>query len=291
MSQLFKLLGNKRLFVVLIGLVMFIALMGFTLGPRNALSWPEKFLRDTVGFVQHIFYKPAGYVAGLFEDIANMKDIYRENEELKIALAQYTREKAQYNFIKTQNEQLKEDLNFTKAQKEKYNYDFRIAQVVSVNSDIDNRTLVIDIGEREGVKPNMSVISSKGLVGVVSQVSTFTSTVKLITTMDSKDPTSNSIAVTAIGKENETFGMIESYDEQTGTLLMTQIKQEDPLKAGDTIVSSGIGGLYPRGMVIGTVEERRKGEFGLLETAVIEPAASFVDWKQLIVVFAPEALE
>ena len=65
---------------------MFIALMGFTLGPRTTLTWPEKFLRDTVGFVQNIFYKPAGYVAGLFEDIVNMKDIHKENEQLKIAL-------------------------------------------------------------------------------------------------------------------------------------------------------------------------------------------------------------
>lgn len=57
MLKLFKLLGNKRLFILLMGLILFIAVMGFTLGPRTSLSWPEKFVKDTVGFVQYVFYK------------------------------------------------------------------------------------------------------------------------------------------------------------------------------------------------------------------------------------------
>nr|WP_280521415.1 rod shape-determining protein MreC [Paenibacillus mangrovi] len=285
--KLFKLLGNKRLFVILIALVMFIALMGFTLGPRANLSWPEKFLRDTVGFVQNIFYKPAGYVAGLFKDIGNMRDIYKENEQLKIALAQYTREKANYNFMEEQNKDLQEALHFTEAQKEKYNYSYHIAQVISVNSDPVNRSLVIDLGARDGVKVGQSVISVKGMVGVVSHVSNFTSTVKLITSMDAKDPNSNGIAVTAMNN-HQTFGIVESYDEATQMLIMTQIKQGDPIKKGDTIVSLGDTDKYPRGLIIGTVESVQESQFGKTWTAMIKPAAEFQDWKQLFVVFTPE---
>ncbi|WP_438347114.1 rod shape-determining protein MreC [Paenibacillus sp. FA6] len=291
MLKLFKLLGNKRLFVILIGIVMFITLMGFTIGSRTSLSWPEKFVRDTVGFVQNIFYKPAGYIAGLFEDIGNMKGIYEENEELKIALAQYTREKARFNFMEAENKRLQIALDFTIAQSEKNNYEFHIAQVVSVNTDPNNRSLVIDIGQRDGVKVDMTVTSVEGLVGVVSKVSNFTSTVKLITTMDVKDPNTNAIAATALNKQDKTFGIIESYDQKTGTLLMTGIKEDDPLKEEDTIVSSGSGGLYPQGMVIGTVESVQIGEMGSLRTATIIPAADFVDWKQLFVVFTPEVQE
>mgnify|MGYP006393176669 FL=1 len=69
------------------------------------------------------------------------------------------------------------------------------------------------------------------------------------------------------------------------------MKQEDPLKEKDTVVSSGSGGLYPEGMIIGTVDSVQVGEMGLLRTATITPAASFVDWKQLFVVFTPEVLE
>ncbi|MEK4359439.1 rod shape-determining protein MreC [Paenibacillus sp. FSL M7-1455] len=288
MLKLFKLLGNKRLFVILIALVMFIALMGFTLGPRATLSWPEKFLRDTVGFVQNIIYKPAGYVAGLFKDIGNMREIYKENEQLKIALAQYTREKANYNFIEKQNKELMEDLHFTEQQKNKFNYSYHIAQVISVNADPVNKTLVIDLGERDGVKVGQSVISIKGMVGVISHVSNFTSTVKLITAMDAKDPNSNGIAVTSMNN-HQTFGIVESYDEATQTLLMTQIKQDDPIKRGDTIVSLGDTDKYPRGLIIGEVVNVQESKFGKTKTATIKPAAEFQDWKQLFVVFTPEA--
>lgn len=287
MLKLFKLLGNKRLFVILIALVMFIALMGFTLGPRATLSWPEKFLRDTVGFAQNIFYKPAGYVAGLFKDISNMRETYKENEQLKIALAQYTREKANYNFIEKQNKELMEDLHFTKQQEGKFDYTYHIAQVISVNSDVVNKTLVIDLGERDGVKVGQSVISVKGMVGVVSHVSNFTSTVKLITTMDTKDPNSNGIAVTSMNN-HQTFGIIESYDEASGMLIMNQIKQEDPVKKDDIIVSLGDTDKYPRGLIIGTVKDVQESKFGKTKTALIEPAAEFQDWKQLFIVFTPE---
>lgn len=286
--KLFKLLGNKRLFVILIALVMFIALMGFTLGPRASLSWPEKFMRDTVGFVQNIFYKPAGYVAGLFKDIGNMREIYEENENLKIALAQYTREKATYNFIEEENKKLQEALKFTEAQMQKYNYSYHIAQVISVNSDPVNQSLVIDLGERDGVKVGQSVISVKGMVGVVSHVSNFTSTVKLITSMDAKDPNSNGIAATSMDN-HQTFGIVESYDEASKMLLMNQIKEDDPIKKGDMIVSLGDTDKYPRGLIIGKVKSVEESKFGKTRTAMIQPEAEFQDWKLLFVVFTPEA--
>ncbi len=271
---------------------MFIVVMGFSLGTRKSLSWPENFLRDTTGFVQNLFYKPAGYVAGLFQDIGNLHKLAEENKELKILAAQYAREKAQYNFIKAQNDQYQIDLKFTNAQKNLYKYDYRIANVVSLTTEPSNNTLVIDLGAKDGIKLNMSVTSVEGLVGVISQVSNFTSTVKLMTMMDVNDPNSQPpIAATVFNKEGKTFGMIESYDQQSGMLMMNKIPVGNPVAKGDTIISSGIGGVYPRGMTIGTVESVKVGEYGLTSTAIIKPAAGFQDWKELFVVFTEERAE
>ncbi|MNO45074.1 Cell shape-determining protein MreC precursor [compost metagenome] len=292
MLKLFKLFNNKRLFILLITLVMFIVLMGFSLGTRKSLSWPENFLRDTTGFVQNLFYKPAGYVAGLFQDIGNLHDLAEENERLRILAAQFAREKTQYNFIKAENERYKKELEFTKAQKNLYNYEHRIANVVSLTTEPSNNTLVIDLGAKDGIKLNMSVTSIEGLVGVISQVSNFTSTVKLMTMMDVNDPNSQPpIAATVFNKEGNTFGMIESYDQQSGMLMMNKIPAGNPVAKGDTIISSGIGGVYPRGMTIGTVESVKVGEYGLTSTAIIKPAAGFQDWKELFVVFTEERAE
>nr|WP_275446325.1 rod shape-determining protein MreC [Paenibacillus sp. ACRSA] len=288
--ELFKLLGNKRLFVLLVGLVTFIALMGFTLGPRTALSWPEKFLKDSVGFVQYVFYKPASYVAGFFKDVSNMRAVYSENEELRIALGHYTRDRLKYNDMEQVNKQLQEALNFTDEQKNRYNYGSRIAQVISANSDPNSRTINIDIGENAGIQPGMAVTSQQGLVGVVSHVSSYTSTVNLLTSMDANDPNSNAIAATAVGKE-KVFGMIESYDPKTGMLKMTKIAEDSNIKEGDEIISSGIINNFPKYMRIGKVESVEKSEFGLTSTATIEPYASFLDWKELIVIIPPEVKE
>ncbi|MFJ2047486.1 rod shape-determining protein MreC [Paenibacillus taichungensis] len=290
MVELFKLLGNKRLFVLLVGLVTFIALMGFTLGPRTALSWPEKFLKDSVGFVQYVFYKPASSVAGFFKDLANMRTVYQENEELRIAMGHYTRDRLKYNDMEQVNEQLQKALNFTEEQKNRYNYGSRIAQVISANSDPNSRTINIDIGENAGIKAGMAVTSQEGLVGVVSHVSSYTSTVNLLTSMDANDPTSNAIAATAVGKE-KVFGMIESYDPKTGMLKMTKISEDSDIKKGDEIISSGIINNFPKYMRIGKVEKVEVGEYGLTRTAIIKPYASFLDWKELIVIIPPEVKE
>lgn len=271
---------------MLIGLVTFIILMGFTLGPRVGLTWPEKFVRDTVGFVQGVFYKPASYIAGFFEDVGEMKEVFEENERLKKAVALYARESAEYNMIKNDNKRLMDDLKFTEEQKKRYDYDYRPANVLSVNQDPNNHTLVIDLGAQDGVRMNMSVTSVDGMVGVISQVGNFTSTVKLLTTLDPQDSKRQQIAATVSDKD--TFGIIESYDKKTKKLKMTRIPEDDPIKEKDLIVSSGNGGVIPRGMIIGTVEKVETGEFGLTKTATIKPAASFQDWKTLLVVFTPE---
>jgi rod shape-determining protein MreC len=275
---------------LLVGLVTFIALMGFTLGPRTALSWPEKFLKDSVGFVQYVFYKPASSVAGFFKDLANMRTVYQENEELRIAMGHYTRDRLKYNDMEQVNEQLQKALNFTEEQKNRYNYGSRIAQVISANSDPNSRTINIDIGENAGIKAGMAVTSQEGLVGVVSHVSSYTSTVNLLTSMDANDPTSNAIAATAVGKE-KVFGMIESYDPKTGMLKMTKISEDSDIKKGDEIISSGIINNFPKYMRIGEVEKVEVGEYGLTRTAIIKPYASFLDWKELIVIIPPEVKE
>lgn len=291
MLKLFKLLGNKKLFILLVGLILFIALMGFTLTNRTSLSWPEKFVRDTVGFVQGVFYKPASYMAGLFEDIGNLDNLYEENQQLKLTAAQYLLQQASYNKLVQLNKSYKEDLKFTQQQLAQNQFDLHIANVTSVDTDADTGTIVIDLGQNDGVRKDMPVISIKGMVGIISETSPFHSTVKLLTTLDPLDSNSKAIAATVVGKENESFGMIESYDKATGMLTMTQIKENDPLKKGDEIVSSGSGGLFPSGMIIGKVVSRQVGDFGLTNTATIQPAADFKDWKEVFVVYTKETKE
>lgn len=288
MIELFKLLRNKRVFMLMLGFILFIAIIGFSLSDRKELTWPEKFVGDAFGTVQQWFYKPAASIAGFFEDIANLRTIYEENEQLRQTAAAYARDKINYNFIEQENERLQEALNFTERQKAMYDYNYLIAQVVAVNNDANSQTMVINLGSENGIKKNMAVTTDKGLVGLVSEVRPLTATVTPITELDETSPTSNLIAATIMGRQDESFGIISGYDDDTGMLVMTKIPENDQMIVGDTVITSGLGNVYPRGLVIGTVESKEVGDFGLTKTASVKMSADFEHLTEVFVVQMPE---
>lgn len=284
MFELFRLLGNRKLFILLIVIVLFVALMGVTLGDRIGLTWPEKFVKDTVGFTQRVVNKPAAAVSGFFEDIADLNAVYEENENYRVQLVELQRQVIDYRKLKTDNENLQKDLDFTEMQKRNANKYYRFAHVISVNDDVNNPTVNIDVGSKDGVAVGQAVTSIEGMVGIVSTTTDYTSTIQLITSLSLTSPDSYAIAATVTGKA-DTFGIVESYDKNKKRLLMTGIDpNKTKLEPYDTVVTSGSGGVFPAGIVLGEVMQVTPSEFGLTETALIKPTASFVEWKELFVV-------
>lgn len=284
---LFK-LGNKKLFVLLLSFVIFIALMGLTLDDRVNTTWAEKFLVDTVSWTQGLLYKPAGYAAGFFEDIKKLNAVYKENKVLKRTLSQYARDKAKLNTLEYENERLMEALQFTEKQKGINDYTFRIAQVVSYSTDPFNHTLRINLGLQDQIRENMAVATPEGLIGRIMRVTEFHSIVQLITNIDEQTTNTKAIAATVQGKEHISYGIIENYDQEEGVLFMTKIKQDDPLEVGDTVVTSGLGQVFPKGVVIGTVISRDVGEYGITHTAQIKPSAELNHIREVFVIEVPE---
>lgn len=282
---MFKLLGNKRLLLILFSLILFIAIMGITFIKRESPTWPEKFLSDSTAWIQGLFYKPASSVAGFFEDLSQIEKLYEENQVLKQTLAHYARDVAKLNTLEEENERLKSALNFTERQKMQDDYTYHIARVVSVSPDVNNSLIQIDLGEKDGIKENMAVTTVDGLIGIVTRVKPFYSSVQLLTDLNSQSTMTKAVAATVRGQDS--FGIIESYDAEEGVLLMTKIKQEDPLVEENIVVTSGLGGIYPEGITIGEVISREVGEFGLTYTAKIKPAAKFDHLREVFVIEVP----
>jgi rod shape-determining protein MreC len=279
---------NKRLFILMIGLILFIALMGFTLG-RTRLTWPEKFLSDAFGTVQGTLYRPVGAVSDFFRDVGRLSDVYKENEQLRQTVAQYTQDQIRFNLLEADNKRLQEALHFTEEQKKMDNYRYLIGQVVGSTSNPYEKTITINLGSRDGIKPEMAVRTVDGLVGLVSKVKTFTSSVTLITDLDPSSSKGTPVSGTFLGKP-ESFGIIE-YDDTSGTLQMTKIDEKDKPADGDKVITSGLGSLFPKGIIIGTVKSSQVGDFGLTYTAIIEPAAKFDHLREVFVVVVPGVKE
>lgn len=278
-------MGNKKLLVLMVALIVFIALMGLTLRQRDKLTWPERFIKDSVSWTQGLIYKPARAIAGFFEDIHNLRVVYEENKILKMTLSQYARDTMRLNDLEAQNKRFKEELAFTKRQMESDKYKYHIAEVTAVSTDPIVKTININLGSTDGIKTNMAVMSVDGLIGRIQRVSDFSSTVQLLTDIDDTNNESKGIAATVKGKENESFGLIERYDNQL--LVMNKIEKLEEFNVGDTVVTSGLGQVFPRGLEIGTVVSKEIGEFGITYKAMIQPKAKFTHLREVFVVEVP----
>ncbi|KKB43473.1 rod shape-determining protein MreC [Bacillus thermotolerans] len=272
MPQLFT---NKRLIILLGSIIVLVALIGFSLRDREHLSWPEQFINDVIGLGQAVVSKPAQGVAGFFDDIENLRYTYEENKKLKERIQQTAQLESEVERLKRDNEELRTVLGKRESLAD---YEPIQATVIARNPDRWYDVITIDQGEASGVQPNMAVITAEGLVGKVKTASKFTSTVQLLSAHDSRSRVSAVIQ----GDEN-IFGLIEGYDKQKKALSMTKIPYDAKVKEGMLVTTSGMGGVFPEGLVIGKVKEMTPDEFGLTQTALIEPAASFDGFEHVMV--------
>lgn len=262
--------------------------MGLTLGERKSITWPEKFVKDTVSFTQSLFYKPAGVTAGFFENMSMLSDVYEENKALKRKLSDYAIDAVRLNVLEEQVGRLEDALLFTERQKLANRYIWHFAEVISASPDPFDQTININLGEKDGIRENMAVATVDGLIGIVRNVAPFSSSVQLITAIDYRVDSTKAIAATT--KENEeSFGMIERYTPE-GFLEMNKIESTDTINKGDTVLTSGYGEVFPKGLIIGTVESRGVSDSGITHKAMIRPAANLngAKLRQVFVIEVPE---
>lgn len=267
---------NKRLIILLIGIILLVALIGFSLRERDNLSWPEQFVKDTAGFVQNIFAKPAHLVAGFADNVKDLLNTYDENKILKERLDEYAQIRVESDRLKKENEELKSVLE---KEQDLADYKPHHASVISRNPDQWDESLIIDKGEVHGIEKNMAVITADGMIGKIKNTGKLSSTVQLITTIDR----TNRFHATIQG-EQDMYGLIEGYDSETKLLTLTEIPANFEIKEGLDVITSGLGGVYPKGLYIGKIEMVEPDQYGLTQTAYVKPAANFYNLEEVIVV-------
>ena len=194
-----------------------------------------------------------------FTDINNLQN---ENEELRQKNSELEQSLRELENIRTENETLKEYLNLT----EKYG-EYKTIPGYVINKDISNysKTIVINIGSDDGVQENMTVIGDEGLVGHV--VSVTNNTAKVQTIVDTASSISCSMSTT---KDSIVCkGTLDGQSELRAMYIPTDAN----IIQGDSIETSGLGGIYPKGIHVGTVKsvtntQNITDRYALVETAV-----------------------
>ncbi|KYC73761.1 rod shape-determining protein MreC [Heyndrickxia coagulans] len=268
---------NKRLIILLISVILLVAMIGFSIRERDRISKPEQFVRDIVGLGQSVIAKPANALAGFFDNIEDLKNTYTENKKLKSHLEQLTSLEAQNHELKKENENLR---SIIKEKNSLGDSESIQAQVIARNPDNWYEQVVIDKGEVNGVAKNMAVVTSGGFLGKVTQVDKFYSTVELLSSPDE----TNRVSAKVQNAKKDAYGLIEGYDKKTKMLLLKQLDFNIKVKKGDHVVTSGLSGMFPSGLLIGDIEKVTPDENGLTQTAYVKPAANFYDVREVLVI-------
>jgi rod shape-determining protein MreC len=274
-----SLFRKKKLFIILIGIIVLVVLIGFSLGNRSKLSIGEQFVNDIIGMVQNVISAPVKFVANMVGNVDDIRNTYEENELLREKLAQYKGLIYEVQEIKEENEELRKLVDKADTIR---SYNPIQATVTARSPERWIEQVTINKGELDGVKENMAVITADGMIGKIQSVSKQTSTVQLLTGFDEFNRISATISRE---KGNDIFGLIEEYDKDTNSLMLRIIEDSDQdLKKGELVVSSGMGGVFPAGLPIGKVKEVIPDQYGLTRTALVEPAANLYEINNVVVV-------
>lgn len=138
-------------------------------------------------------------------------------------------------------------------------------------------TIIIDRGSRDGVRRNAPVVTPDGVVGRVIEVTPSASRVLLIADARS--------AVSVLVQRSRDAGVVEGRGE--AILHMKYLSRTTQVAAGDVVVTSGLGGVFPRGLVVGRIVKVIREEGALLQEAVVEPAASLDRLEEALVLLSP----
>lgn len=237
---------NKKTGVIgiIVTIIILILLVVLTNGSVGKMSYIENAVSTLVMPIQNGMTFLKNKMAGnnsFFEDISKLQS---ENEELKKKNSQLEQTLREFEIIKSENETLKEYVNL----KDKYK-EYTTVPAYVINRDISNysNTVIINIGEKDGVKENMTVIADEGLVGHV--ISTTDHTAKVQTIIDTATAVTSTISTT-----RDSIIVQGTLDDKT-VLKATYIPTEASILQGDSVETSGIGGIYPKGIHIGTIKE------------------------------------
>ncbi len=205
-----------------------------------------------------------------FEDINNLKNenekIKKENEELKQSLSEL-------GIIKAENKTLRQYANLA----DQYT-SYSTVPAYIIDRDLSNLSsvMVINVGTKQGVKENMPVVAENGVVGHV--ISATANTAKVIPIID---PSSSISAIMNISRDNI---IVKGELGDSSKLRGTYISADADLILNDDVETSGLGGIYPKGLKIGKLTEIIEAQNITEEYVKIEPAVDFTKLETVLVI-------
>lgn len=207
-------------------------------------------------------------IRGAGERLTQFWNLYSNYQTLNNRVQELEGKLVEMEEFKKENERLRELLKFKKESTVKV----VPARVIGRDLAPWRKTLLIDKGSKDGIKNRMAIVSVEGLVGRIVEVGPLSSRAILLL-----DPESR---VSVLFQENRDLGLAEG--DGSPWIRVTHIDRESTVKVGDIVISSGLGGVYPKGIRIGRVEMVATEKEGLELFALVRPFVPFSKLEEVL---------
>jgi len=225
---------------------------------------------------------PIESLKNVTNDIATFYKLKQENDYYRSQLEMLALYKAELEEAYRQIAQLKEVAGIKTAANE---YTLSSAKVIYRSFDTFNHALVINQGSAEGIKINQAVITTKGLIGKVVEVFDHSAIVRLLTTQDVQNKVSVKIQ---LSPSTSAEAILERYDPNRNAFVLQLLDTNSAVLKDMTVISSGLGGVFPAGLLVGTVTEVEQLVNAIGMKIYVSPAANFRSFDYVFVVDYPQ---
>lgn len=224
----------------------------------------------------YVLERPVQIITDSIYSFSHYEDTTRELELMQEYIDEIAVMNELYKEVRSENEELKALLDMKNTATE---FEMKTANVIGRDIDGWNNYITIDLGSNDGIKENQAVVSSKGLIGKIFIVSDNTSIVKLITSEDGL-----SKVALKINQKTDVEAILEYYDAEKQCMILRVLDNNTEIEIGSGVVTSALGGVYPNGLLVGTVEEVDSVNYMLGKIVYVKPTADFKNFSKVNVI-------
>lgn len=244
------------------------------MGKREGWSLLERVFVEIISSTQSIFSTTLNGIKGFWSEYFYLVNLSEENKRLKKEIESLKLENSRYREEIIEYRQLKKLLGF----KKNIQYPGLVAMVIGRDPSGWFRSIIIDKGRKDGVRVNMPVLSSDGVVGRVVSVSRNYSQVLLITDQNG--------AVDCLAQRSRHRGILKGISSNCGRL--DYVHKTADIKVGDILITSGLGGVFPKGIPVGRVIEVKEKPEEIFKYVKVKLFVDFTRLEQVLVILKEE---
>lgn len=253
-------------------------MIAYSIFSQSQMPKPILWVNDVTAVVGRFVSTPTNAMMRFTDSINDLMNTYEDNQRLKSQISSLEELEAQNEILQSENEELSALLDL---QPSLVGKNVIASSVISRSPDTWLDSITIDVGTNSGIEENMSVMTESGLVGHVTEVSATSSKVQLLITENNQ---MKNVAVSIQTDDGIVSGILSDYDEKTQELILKQVPNDAKVSEGNTITTSGLGGVSPEGLIIGEVTSASSDNFGLSQSVRVKPAADFKDIRSVLVI-------